>query len=121
MNQDYLVSKRNSRFEYRIYTDNSKLEGKLIFSGHRGSVELPLLEEILEYKYHLSSKRYFFLDYLKLFQENQWQYPNLIGIDFFRFSSDARKDMWESWNSLMSALSGEKYLRKVYITMVVNT
>jgi hypothetical protein len=92
---NYLVSKSDSKYEYRIYkNDNSSVDGTIIYKGHKLGVEKSLLSEILFYKIERSTGKIFHYDYSQ---------------DEMKESSSI-KNLFESWNSLIGKISDRKIL-----------
>jgi hypothetical protein len=114
MAKEYVISKTESRTEFRIYTENSKnIEGKIIFQGHKLSVENNLLEQIIEIKIDRGSGSIYTPDYQK---------PNdtidLKG--WFSGRGDSlQKNLQKSWETLKQKIEKELGgFRKITVTIV---
>jgi hypothetical protein len=114
---DYIISKKDSKFEYRVYKSKDT-EGNIIFSGHKNSINFHILEEILDYKYNTGSNRYFFIDYVKLYESYNNVFPSIMSSDLWRFNIDPKKDIFQSWSTLINVLSEGRYLREIRISKV---
>lgn len=116
MKKNYIVSKSEPKLEYRIYTENSEnTEGKVIFQGHKLSVETSLLESIIDFRLERSTGRIYTPDYLK---DDQPNYPSLNG--WFEGNSDMlSKNLNKSWETLKEKIKKELgTFRKITITIV---
>jgi hypothetical protein len=61
---NFITIKKDSRFEYRLYTEDSELiEGKVLYKGHKLGVSENLLSQILEYKLEKTTNKLYVFDY----------------------------------------------------------
>jgi hypothetical protein len=113
---NYVVFKTANRKEYRIYVDGQDYEGVLIYKGHKLSIELDSLSQLIDYRIERTTNRISVLNYEKvkdrvdIFDKNQW----LIGT-----SDNFAQLLIQSWESLLKTLeikSGK--FRKILITEV---
>lgn len=113
---NYIVSKTNTREEYRVYIDCENTEGSLIYKGHKLGLESNLLLEILDFRLEKSSNRIHFLNYEKVEDEITTQ-NSKIWIIGRRESLDRNLlDSWMSLNKKLRLQYGD--FRKVIITKV---
>jgi hypothetical protein len=114
MDKEYVISKIEPRCEYRIYTENSKnIEGKIIFQGHKLSIETSFLDKIIDFRVERSSGKIYTPDYLK---ENSG--PSLVG--WFEGRTDVvSKNLQKSWETLKQKIEMELgSFRKITVTIV---
>ena len=61
---NFITIKKDTRFEYRLYTENSEnIEGKVLYKGHKLGIDESLLSQILEYKLERTTNKLYVLDY----------------------------------------------------------
>jgi tRNA U34 5-carboxymethylaminomethyl modifying enzyme MnmG/GidA len=113
---NYTITKQTSRNEWRIYLDQEKIDGKVIYQGHRLGIETKHLHEFLEFRQEKSSGKVLLLDYEKLKDEpdhkdmNMWIVGNNANIDTI---------VEKSWESLLNRLKKDNTnFRKIAITKV---
>lgn len=108
MSKNYIVSKNQSRLQWRIYTDKSEnIEGKILFQGHKLSIEPPILEQIIDFKIERGSGMIFTPDYIN---ENKY---------FEGGSNSLTKNLNKSWETLKKKIESEiGSFRKITVTQV---
>lgn len=112
---NYLVSKRDLKYEYRIYIDSGEeIDGTLIFKGHKLQPDPSLLSRILEWKVEKSTGKFYFLKYNNVYSDinhldsKLW---NVSGVDSFD------KMIQESWDSLLKKMTVDfGSFRKILVT-----
>jgi len=61
---NFITIKKDSKFEYRLYTENAeKIEGRILYKGHKLGVNENLLGQILEYKLERTTNKLYLFDY----------------------------------------------------------
>lgn len=113
---NYVVFKILNRKEYRIYVENTKYEGLLIYKGHKLGIELSLLSQLIDFRIEKSSNKISILNYEKAkdrvdhLNKDHW---------FIGTSDSVGKLLMESWESIQKVLE-EKCgkFRKILITEV---
>lgn len=110
----YLVSKIDSKHQFRVYLDGVDTEGDILYKGHKMGITDDILSQIIDYRIERISDKVFFLKY------------NLVDIDIDRTNINQwssgrvdtmRDDLYESWLSLnikLKSLYGN--YRKVIVT-----
>jgi len=105
---NFITIKKDPRFEYRFYLENdSSIEGKIIYKGHKLGVDEQILSNILEYKSERTTNRVYLMDYDT---EDRW---------FVSSNSNNLLAINQSYESLQS--KAEKQFgkfRKIVITRV---
>lgn len=103
---NFITIKKDSRFEYRLYTDTQQdFEGKIIYKGHKLGVDEKVLSNILEFKMERTSNRVYVRDYDS---EDKW---------FVGSSYDSNLVLNQSYESLQKfAESKLGKFRKILIT-----
>jgi hypothetical protein len=112
----YLVSKSDNRTQYRIYLENSEIEGRIVYKGHKLGVDSNLLSEILDYRFEKSSNKIHFLKYDKVDGEPDYRNSDIWIIGR---NESIQKNLLDSWISLNQSMR-EKFgdYRKIIITKV---
>lgn len=82
---DYILLKRNSNLEYRLYLAEPEEKGLIFFKGHKMSIDEKILNEVIQYQFEVSSNKIFLLKYEVWLQK----YPN-------EPISNLNKDIWRS-------------------------
>lgn len=90
----YLVCKRDSRFEYRVYVGKEEVPGKILYYGHKLGVELDSLSQIIDYKIDRGNNIFVLRDYIS----DGWIVDS---------SGDLNKNIVTSWQTLVSKMSGD--------------
>lgn len=105
---NFITIKKDSKFEYRLYTENAeKIEGRILYKGHRLGVSENLLGQILEYKLERTTNKLYLFDYTT---DDTW---------FVATRIQPLSAINKSYESLQS--KAEKHLgkyKKIIITMV---
>lgn len=97
---DYYVTKKVNNKEWRIYFDEeSKTTGRILFKGHKASLNVEKFGDILEYKLERSSGTYYFIDYTKLQSR-----PNIRDREMWFVGTNPIELIRKSWDSLESKL-----------------
>ena len=113
----YLISKKCPQFEYRIYIDNNdKIDGQIIYKGHKLGVESNVLNEILEYKIEKSSNTIFFLKYDKIIDTVDHKNKDIWESGTSESMSKLLLNSWTTLSKSMVNKFGE--FRKIIITKV---
>lgn len=110
---DYIISKTTKTHEIRVYKtipDN----GEIMFKGHKLSIPYNMLVDIIDYKYNLTSDKYFFPNYTLMTSG----IPEKMDENIWEFKSDPQKDIEKSWDSLLRVLSNGKWISKISIVKV---
>ena len=105
---NYIVTKREPRFEWRFYIDpTDQIEGKIVYKGHKLGINYDLLSNMIEFKQEKTTNRIYLVDY-----ENQgkWIVTN---------RSSLMESLNESYETLQK-LAQNKFgkFRKVIVTVV---
>ena len=114
---NYIVTKREPKWEWRIYKDSEeKIEGQIIYKGHKLAIEHPLLSKILDYRIEKKTGNIFTLKYDKVKELHDhtdltiWE----IGKD-----QSFQKNLMKSWESLQLIMKQKMgNFRKIIITKV---
>ena len=105
---NYIIIKKDLRFEYRLYIENcDNFEGQIIYSGHKNAISQNFLINLLEFKLERTNNKIYFLDYES---DDRW----FLGLK--TNPSDAIQKSYESLQNLLEKRIG-KY-RKIIITRV---
>lgn len=113
---NFVISKINPRFQYRVYPDSTEVEGQIIFEGHKMSPNDNLLSEVLDWRTERSTGKILFLKYDKVIDGpnhldlSQWEIGKMESIS---------KNLLDSWISLLSKLRHKVGdFRKIRITKI---
>lgn len=108
---NYLVLRKWRNYEWRLYSDNSKFEGQIIYKGHKMGLDNNLLLEVIETKI-MNNNSFELLKYdegdLKVSSKRTW-----IKTD----RDKLLKTLMESWKSALNKLEIEDVkCKKIIIT-----
>jgi hypothetical protein len=94
---NFLTIKKDNRFEYRLYKEDSEnVEGTIIYKGHKLGVKESVLSTILEYKLEKRSNRIYMFDYDscdKWFVGSTNDYINVINQSYDSLQTRAEKEL----------------------------
>lgn len=113
---NYVVSKKNSREEYRVYVECESPEGNLIYKGHKLGLESNLLLEILDFRIEKSSNKIHFLNYDKVEDEISTHNSKIWTIGRPESLDRNLLDSWMTLNKRLRVQCGD--FRKVVVTKV---
>lgn len=108
---NYLVLRKWRNYEWRLYPENSKFEGQVIYKGHKMGVDNNLLLEVIETKI-MNNNSFELLKYdegdLKVSSKRTW-----IKTD----RDKLLKKLMESWESALNKLEIEDMkFKKIIVT-----
>lgn len=113
---NYLVFKNDSRREFRLYVEGSEYEGQIIYKGHKLSLEVNLLSQLIDYRIERSSNKIFYLQYDKITDGVSNLDKNIWKISSSESFEKSIMDSWESMRIAMQSKVGK--FRKILITVV---
>lgn len=118
----FTLLKSNSRLEYRLYLSESEDQNQnVIYSGHKLAISESLLDEILNYRYELSTHRIYYLKYDVWLQKYPNQEPSNLMLDIWRVSNieSQTKDLYEVWQNLLNFLRTQNgNFRNIWIVKI---
>jgi hypothetical protein len=98
---NYLVLRKWRNYEWRLYPDDSKFEGQVIYRGHKMGVDNNLLLEILDIKM-VNNNLFEILKY------DEGDLNNLRKKVFIKTDkNDLVKTLLESWNSALNKFENQ--------------
>ena len=112
----YWITKSQLKVEYRVYIDESLIDGNIIYNGHKLAVETNLLLEIIDYRIEKSTNKIYFLNYTNVDFP-----PNHIELSLWDVGKQESIDrnLFESWMSLISKIKNNiGNFRKIIVTKV---
>ena len=114
---NYIVSKSDARFEYRVYIDNDdNKEGRVIYKGHKLGIDENILLEVIDYRIEKSTGNLFFLKYDQINENIDFKNKNIWNTG--RVDS-INLNLLESWDSLIRKLKIDNGdYRKIIITKI---
>lgn len=108
---DSILLNRNSKLEYRLYFQKPELDdNQILYKGHKLAINESMLEDIIWYKYELSSGKIFYLRYNVWLDKYPNEIPNYLMVDLWKSGTlqSKKKDLYETWETIL------QYLRKKY-------
>lgn len=109
----YLVLKKWRNYEWRLYPENSDIEGEIIYKGHKFGLENSILSEILEIK--VINKNNF-----EILKYDESDTSNFLKKKWIKTNKDNfMKDIFHSWNTALAKLGSENQnFKKIIITKI---
>jgi hypothetical protein len=104
---EFITTKKSSRMEYRVYTEDPKEDNlDLIYHGHKLGIIDALLDEIINYKYELSSGKYYYIRYDVWKNKYNFDTPNNTMMDLWKHGNmtSKSKDLFDTWLILIQTL-----------------
>jgi hypothetical protein len=102
----YLSTKKLKNREFRVYPENAKIEGQVIYSGHKMGIDDKILPQIINIKIASEKNTYRLFRY----DDDKW-------ID--AHSTNLLPKLLESWDSILNTLESKcGKFKKVTITLV---
>jgi hypothetical protein len=110
----YIVSNITSKREIRI--SNEKLDGKVIYKGHKLGLPDELLPQIIHHTHERYNSTFYFLDYKKWKQEYNMEKINSTMTKCWFTDTDSKKALMKSYKSLLETLKEQNgEFREIYI------
>lgn len=103
----FIVTKKSSRMEYRVYTEDPQDKSMdIVYQGHKLGIIDSLLDEIVNYKYELSSGRYYYIRYDIWQSKYNFEIPNNTMMDLWKHGNmeSKSKDLFDTWLNLIQTL-----------------
>lgn len=104
-----ILLNRNSKLEYRLYLQRPKLDdNQILYKGHKLAINESMLDDIIWYKYELSSGKIFCLKYDIWLDKYPNEVPSNLMTDLWKSGTiqSKQKDLCETWENIL------QYLRK---------
>lgn len=100
---DYIKLKSNSRLEYRLYLEKPEDENlDIIYQGHKLGINDSFLDQILDYRFEVSTNRIYYLKYDIWLNKFSNELPNLTNLEIWKSGRDSKdKELYDIWENLL--------------------